>query len=69
MRPLEEAGEGPFLEQSALADAWLGRALGVREVQAVVGDELGARLLVGGKGAHAAAVAVQVEAKALVHAA
>jgi hypothetical protein len=40
----EEASKGALLEQGALADARTGRALGIREVQAVVGDELGAHL-------------------------
>jgi hypothetical protein len=44
VRPLEEANEGAFLELGALADARAGGARGIREVQAVVGDGLGARL-------------------------
>ena len=42
MRPLEERHEGPLLEQGALADARGPGAVGFREVEAVVGDELGA---------------------------
>jgi hypothetical protein len=42
VRPLEVAEEGAFLEASALAGARTGRPAGVHEVQAVVGDELGA---------------------------
>jgi hypothetical protein len=44
VRPLEEAAQGALLEQGALADARTGRALGIREVQAVVGDDLRADL-------------------------
>jgi hypothetical protein len=44
VRPLEVAEEGAFLEASALAGARTGRPAGVHEVQAVVGDELRARL-------------------------
>jgi hypothetical protein len=44
VRPLEVAVEGAFLEASALAGTRAGRPAGVHEVQAVVGDELGARL-------------------------
>ena len=42
MRPLEERDEGPLLEQGALAEARGRRAVGFHEVEAVVGDELGA---------------------------
>jgi hypothetical protein len=42
MRPLEERDEGPLLELGALAEARGRGAVGFREVQAVVGDELGA---------------------------
>jgi hypothetical protein len=44
VRPLEVAEEGAFLEASALAGAQAGGPAGVHEVQAVVGDELRARL-------------------------
>ena len=44
LRPLEERDEGSLLEQGALAEARGRRAVGFHEVQAVVGDELGARL-------------------------
>ena len=44
VRPLEVAVEGALLEASALAGARAGGPAGVHEVQAVVGDELGARL-------------------------
>jgi hypothetical protein len=44
VRPLEEAAQGALLELGALADARTGRALGIREVQAVVGDDLRAHL-------------------------
>jgi hypothetical protein len=42
MRPLEERDEGPLLELGALAEARGRGAVGFREVEAVVGDELGA---------------------------
>ena len=44
VRPLEEAAQGALLELGALADARTGRALGIREVEAVVGDDLLAHL-------------------------
>jgi hypothetical protein len=44
LRPLEKRDEGPLLELGALAQARGRRAVCLREVQAVVGDELGARL-------------------------
>ena len=43
MRPLEKRDEGPLLELGALAEARGRRAFGFREVESVVGDELGAR--------------------------
>jgi hypothetical protein len=42
MRPLEARDEGPLLELGALAKAGGRGALALREVEAVVGDELGA---------------------------
>jgi hypothetical protein len=44
MRPLEERDEGSLLELGALAQARGRRAVCLHEVEAVVGDELGARL-------------------------
>jgi hypothetical protein len=46
MRPLEERHEGPLLELGALAEARGRGSFCLREVEAVVGDELGA----GGRG-------------------
>jgi hypothetical protein len=39
-----QAAKRALLELGAIADARTGRALGIREVHAVVGDELGAHL-------------------------
>jgi hypothetical protein len=43
LRPLEKRDEGPLLELGALALACGRGAVCLREVEAVVGDELGAR--------------------------